>query len=497
MGINKKQLGLLFILLSGLVLRLIALNQSLWLDEGIEWWGVTSFDLRKLLTGYMLGDFNPPGHHLLMWFWVRIFGDSEVALRMPSVLFGVGTVGMAYKISEFIFQNSDSEEKDQKASTRRNFLGTVLGVLQGPSFPSILAATNGLLIYYSQEARMYAMATFFVTASVWAFLRLQLKFSFQMFTTYYLLLTTALYSHYLTWLMIPVFVISGFRKIGVVRSIAPIVATIPLLPLLVKQIQNGIASAGNSQWAMLSQTNPKNIALVFVKFVTGRVPFPDQRSLQVAVGLLIALFWVGVFRGVIRILKDTSGKREKEHPELLIILWATVPLFLGAMIGLSIPVFTYFRFLFVVPAVVLLFARGITDWNPRVVGGFMIIIFLSFSLQYLLNPLNHREDWRRLVEELARRDVSPTVAIFSAVRPPFDYYDRGRSSVMPAELLRVRERFAADPELETIWVIPYGWDIFDAEGKIPQFLMTFSYRRVFERHFRGVTIEKWERNIEQ
>ena len=87
---------ILVILLLALILRLISLNQSLWLDEAIEWWAVKSFGLKELLTGYMAGDFNPPGHHLLMWFWVRVFGDSEVALRMPSVLFGVGIVWWAY-----------------------------------------------------------------------------------------------------------------------------------------------------------------------------------------------------------------------------------------------------------------------------------------------------------------------------------------------------------------------------------------------------------------
>src|SRR3989338_10999322 len=86
------------ILVVALGLRLISLNQSLWLDEAIEWWAVRSFGLRELLTGYMVGDFNPPGHHVLMWFWVRVFGESEIALRLPSVVFGVGIVWWVYKI---------------------------------------------------------------------------------------------------------------------------------------------------------------------------------------------------------------------------------------------------------------------------------------------------------------------------------------------------------------------------------------------------------------
>ena len=89
---------LLIILAVGFWIRLVGLNQSLWLDEAIEWWAVTSFSLKQLLFGYMAGDFNPPGHHLLLWFWVRIFGDAEISLRFPSVLFGVGLVYLIYKI---------------------------------------------------------------------------------------------------------------------------------------------------------------------------------------------------------------------------------------------------------------------------------------------------------------------------------------------------------------------------------------------------------------
>ena len=54
---NKK---LLLILLLALILRLISLDQSLWLDEGIQWWAVTTFPLKHLITEYIKGDFNPP-----------------------------------------------------------------------------------------------------------------------------------------------------------------------------------------------------------------------------------------------------------------------------------------------------------------------------------------------------------------------------------------------------------------------------------------------------
>ena len=72
---NKK---LLLILLLALILRLISLNQSLWLDEGIQWWAVTTFPLKHLITEYIRGDFNPPLFHTILYFWVKLFGDRGV-----------------------------------------------------------------------------------------------------------------------------------------------------------------------------------------------------------------------------------------------------------------------------------------------------------------------------------------------------------------------------------------------------------------------------------
>ena len=110
MKINRT---LILTLLLALGLRLVALNQSLWLDEAIEWWAVRSFGLRELLTGYMVGDFNPPGHHVLMWFWVRMFGESEIALRLPSVVFGVGIVWWVYKIGNTLDRGDRGDKGDR------------------------------------------------------------------------------------------------------------------------------------------------------------------------------------------------------------------------------------------------------------------------------------------------------------------------------------------------------------------------------------------------
>lgn len=459
----KKRLPLILILTLGAVLRVTALNQSLWLDEAIEWWAVVTFDLKKLLTGYMLGDFNPPGHHLLMWFWVRVFGESEIALRIPSVLFGVGTIWFTYKIAQTVFSATKDKER----------------LLAAP----LLVAVNGLLVYYAQEARMYAMATFFVTAAMYFFLRHHTSKRTSFYLFYLFALSLALYSHYLTWLLLPFFAIWGFRYL------VPLFLTIPWWSMLYGQLQAGLSTAGNPVWSALSQTNLRNVSLIVIKFMAGRVSISqlwNDGGIQAALVLTIPILWGFVLYGAFLFWKRGTSRRTAEKA---IVCWAFGPLFLGALIGLIVPVFSYFRFLFSLPAVLILLSAGFSRTYRRQMIAVVAGVSLLFSLMYVLNPKNHREDWKELVQTIHRQDEAPTVLMYQAVQPSFDYYDRQRTRVIPAHTLGDSTRPVL---LDSLWYIAYAQPIFDPHNSARSALRSQGYLRTYEHHFRGVTLERWD-----
>src|SRR5258706_15725581 len=91
---------IIFILLIAFILRIINLNQSLWLDEATQI--LLSQDSVKNIIFTHGADFHPPLSYLLMHFWL-MFGTSEIWLRMLSVIFGVLTVWIIYKFSTKIF----------------------------------------------------------------------------------------------------------------------------------------------------------------------------------------------------------------------------------------------------------------------------------------------------------------------------------------------------------------------------------------------------------
>ncbi len=118
--------------------RLINLAQeSLWYDETFTAW-VAGFDLRQLFD-VVRGDVHPPLYYLIQWVNVRLLGNSEFALRLPSAILGIVASLLLWRIA-----------LDLKFP--RN---TAL-------YAGILAATMPAAIYYGQEARMYTLLTCFV-----------------------------------------------------------------------------------------------------------------------------------------------------------------------------------------------------------------------------------------------------------------------------------------------------------------------------------------------
>lgn len=463
----KKKINckLLLILLVAFGLRLISLNQSLWLDEGIEWWAVTNFNLKDLLFGFMSGDFNPPAHYLLMWFWVKIFGTSEIAMRLPSVLFGVGTVWLIYKIANLI---------------RSDLAG------RGQTFTAAaMAAVNGLLIYYSQESRAYAMTTFLVTGAMYWFLKINKDKNYRggknynnwRYVWFVTFLALAFYTHYLTWLLIPFLFVFG------IKYLLPVVFTIPWWPMVWKQLQVGQMVSQNAVWAKIGETNGQNIGLVIVKFITGRVPFSENLFFGGMIILASITIWLLILMKAVKI---------KNKTDLLIVLWGFGPLILGGLIGMKMPIFIYFRFIFVLPALILLAAKGLDEmkgeWSRLGKLGKlgMIGAFGIFSFLYLFNRSYHREDWKGAVAELHELDVNPIVIINFAVKPPFDYYDKGKSKMISAAKVTANDLMAT-----RIWYVSYAQPIFQPNDEVRKSLMNTGHKRTYEKHYNGVTLEKW------
>src|SRR6184192_2938149 len=92
----RPQIALGAILLLAAVLRVHGIaHDSLWGDEGLTV-QLAHMDLYNLVKFDTWWEQIPPVHHLLIWMWIRLFGDSEFSVRLPSAIAGVASVWMLF-----------------------------------------------------------------------------------------------------------------------------------------------------------------------------------------------------------------------------------------------------------------------------------------------------------------------------------------------------------------------------------------------------------------
>jgi hypothetical protein len=132
----------------GVAVRFAGLGlQSYHHDEIVTVARVIPGSFRQMLHAVKVSESNPPLYYVLAWVWAKAFGTSEVGLRSLSALFGAATVPVGYLIGR------------QLTNWRA---GLVLAAL---------VAVNPMLIWYSQEARSYALLVFFGAAALFFFVR--------------------------------------------------------------------------------------------------------------------------------------------------------------------------------------------------------------------------------------------------------------------------------------------------------------------------------------
>lgn len=166
---------LVFIIFLGALIRIIGLwHRDLWFDEAY------SYHMAKLplptLISTSLFDNTPPFYYLLLKIFL-LLEESELFLRLPSLILGIFSIPLCFLVTS-------------KMSSNKKY----------PLLTTAFVALSPLLVYYSQEARPYALLTFIFLLMLYFFFlflekntllaRLMLIFStfLALFTSYFTLI---------------------------------------------------------------------------------------------------------------------------------------------------------------------------------------------------------------------------------------------------------------------------------------------------------------------
>jgi mannosyltransferase len=229
------------IVLLAAALRFATLGtQSIWFDEAATW-DVVRGSFGAMLDRLPDGESNPPLFYVLEWGWIRVFGDGEAGLRSLSALAGLLTVPVAYGIG-------------------RRVGGTRAGLAA-----AALVAVNPLLVWFSQEARSYALAVLLSALALLLFLHAREDPRGRLLAGWAVAAALALATHYFTaFVLLPQALLllrDHPRRRSAAAAVGAVGATgLALLPLLLAQRGNPYEIASESIAVRLAQV-PKQFLL--------------------------------------------------------------------------------------------------------------------------------------------------------------------------------------------------------------------------------------------
>ena len=140
---GRERLGLLALVALAAALRFTRIgHQSFWLDESFTV-DLVQRSFGDMLSGVASTESTPPLYYVLAWLWEKLFGHGEAGLRSLSALAGTLAVPAAWRAAREWFD-----------SPRAGLLAAAL------------VAVNPFLVWYSQEARSYALLVLLATLTL-------------------------------------------------------------------------------------------------------------------------------------------------------------------------------------------------------------------------------------------------------------------------------------------------------------------------------------------
>ncbi|OGE42615.1 hypothetical protein A3B45_00200 [Candidatus Daviesbacteria bacterium RIFCSPLOWO2_01_FULL_39_12] len=455
------------IIILATILRLINLDQSLWLDEATQ--AILSKSSIYSIIFQRGVDFHPPLSYLIMHFWIKL-GTSEIWLRLLSVIFGVFTILLTYKVTKELFSRNVA------------------------LVASFLLAINPYHIYYSQEVRMYAEAALFGTLSVFFFYLSTAKPKFLNYLGYILSTTALIYTHYDGFFLIftQILYLLIIRKDKIRYFLSPLFIVfllyIPWIPQFLIQLLNGLrANEYLPGWReALSLPFYKAVPLTFIKFSFGRISIEENFTHYLLAVLIL---------GVVGFIFFNSPRRMREKNYQLVLFWFLIPILKALIISFQIPLNQPFRILYIIPAFCILLALGILNLGrvKNLFIGIIVVISLSGLILYYGSSKYQREDWRGASKFILKNINENSLVLFAWPQPfsPYTWYAKDKQSWgvvlrFPAEKREIEDNLRNLNQTKDVYIFEYLQDLSDPRRYVQGVIEENGFRLVKVYDFSGV-----------
>jgi mannosyltransferase len=372
-------LALAIIVLGALALRLVNLaGQSQWADEALS--AAIARGPATAIIANQYRSLQPPGYYLMLFYWRATFGDSDLALRLPSALLGAASVLAMFRLGRRLF------------SPATGF------------WAALVTALMPFHLFYSQETRMYSLVFLLSALAILSMARLWSESGRRDWLAYALVCLLGLYTHYFFTLVVVTlatyFVLRRLRsgvscswRAFVVVHLALLLTFMPLVLLLPGQL-----SQANYDWR-----SSEGLASLFVfplQLSTGL--FLERTWGTLGFGLVLALLIVGLLQAGGALLRREPARWSVALT--LMSYWVPV----GALLLISVlwtPVMVTRLAMVAVPGLYIFLAWGASQPRERRFNAALLLLLLLVALRadvnWLFDPQYAKPDSRAAAHRLA------------------------------------------------------------------------------------------------
>ena len=490
------------IIFAAFALRLFHLGtQSLWYDEGVSWY-LTRFSFPDLVS-WTAADIQPPLYYGLLWLSTRFLGQSEFALRFLSVGWSVLTVPLVWQLAR-----------------------TLLPYRSSAKWAAAVVAFSPLMVYYSQETRMYSLLVFqSVLASwlLWKTLSDSLSRRQKQWEgfAYILVMTSALYTHYFAAFLLLAHAIYWVLAMGYWGGHqSPVLNRQSLIHQFI-MLFGGVAALfapwASVLWARLGDDPSywqgtlklvevlQDVAISFA--VGGNEIILDAQGIPLAIGFAILLL-IGVARWV--------WSRRQRDALLFLLLWLIIPIAGVILLSYQTPKFNpRYTMLAWIPFALFIAASfeariqksKVTFYASRFALLFVFAAFLFALNNWFFVPQFSKDDFKHTAQFIRERSSAGDTVLLSSGHffPVWEYYF-GAENYTPLpkmetlDVNRVTD-FSISPTLENAlrghngaWLVTWQDEVIDPNGVIPLLLDDVATRTEDDFHagdFWGVGLHYW------
>lgn len=354
----KGYIGIFLITISALILRLIFIDKQdgLWNDEYISWM-ISSTPFNGGFIEGVKSQCHMPFYYLYLKFFMTLFGQNDIVLRLTSVFAGILSVIAMYFIGK---------EKDDKT-----------GLLCAG-----FTALSSFLIYYSQEVRFYSILFFFSSLALLFTLRAVKKPCVKNFILCAIFNFFIIFTHtigfvfvFFNLIFLSANLYKHYKKIIIIIWSCVTAGGLTVLPLIIKIF---LTQSFSQWWGSFSLSR---IGYLFTDYfspvLTNLTNAPDFLRTDPIFVICAIIPTLIAFIFLIRSLKN------KINIWLLFVAAGTVLVLSIASITGKLVFITKYS-IEIYPILILLVCSGITDMDNKKLKNTLVAIYCLITALYLI-----------------------------------------------------------------------------------------------------------------